>query len=352
MLNKPLKVILVIMLSVATVAILFNLDDATNSENPLQEVSIAPTKTFVDDTPSSLSFSVSADFSTSAEAVKVLQGMAQSKSDFAIALGDLGYSGVGNEHEWCNLAKQHLGETYPFEIIAGNHDNGSKDGDLANYIDCLPNNFGGLAVGEYGSEYYFDIDQTARFIMVSPAISNYGYDYFEGDEHYQWVSDAVDEARKKDIDWVILGMHKNCITPGVKVCDMGPDLTNLALSKKVDVILQGHEHAYFRSKQLTLSAACASLEPNIFNEQCIAAEGDKFKKGEGTIIQIVGTGGTELRPIPKNDKEAGYYEAFNGLNTGKSHGFSVININETGLSSKFVPVNDGSFFDSFTISNN
>ncbi len=45
-------------------------------------------------------------------------------------------------------------------------------------------------------------------------------------------------------------MHKPCLSLGEYACDIGADLTNLLLSKKVDLVLSGHEHIYQRSKQL------------------------------------------------------------------------------------------------------
>ena len=47
-------------------------------------------------------------------------------------------------------------------------------------------------------------------------------------------------------------MHKPCITVGQYDCDPGPDLFNMLVSKKVDLILSGHEHIYQRSHQLAL----------------------------------------------------------------------------------------------------
>ena len=89
--------------------------------------------------------------------------------------------------------------------------------------------------------------------MISPGLTftNGGlYDYSVGTTHYNWVSNTIDSARATGIKWVIVGMHKNCISMGRMTCQIGPDIFNLLVSKKVDLILQGHDHNYQRSKQL------------------------------------------------------------------------------------------------------
>lgn len=296
----------------------------------------------------SFSFSAAGDFSDSDEASKVLGKIPESGSDFTLALGDLGYVGIGNEEGWCDFVKSRVGSDYPFQLVAGNHDDGSRDGDISKYISCLPNKMENV-VGEYGIEYYFDFNNLARFIMISPDIDNYGFDYEDDSEHLQWVIDTVKDARNKNVPWVVLGMHKNCITPGVKPCEIGEDLMNAAIEYGVDIVLQGHEHAYFRSKQLSLDPnTCPAIIVNEFNSACIANDSNDLKKGEGTVIVISGAGGYQLRDVNFSDPEFGYFSSINAKNTGNSHGFSLFNVSEKNISANFVPAT-GSFTDSFRI---
>jgi len=170
----------------------------------------------------------------------------------------------------------------------------------------------------------------------------------KGSEHYNWLSKTIDDARESGIKWIILGMHKNCITIGVKTCEVGEDLLSLAVSKKVDVILQGHEHNYIRSKQLALSSDCPRMVSTSFNKSCIVNQGKIFEKNAGTIVVISGAGGTELRDINLNDAEIGYFDTWNGSNSGNSHGFSKFTLKDGKLDAEFVAVN-GTYKDSFTI---
>lgn len=300
------------------------------------------------------SFTAAGDLNSTAGADLVLTGIGQEKSDFTLALGDLGYGGNGKETTWCDFVKARVGSEHPFELIAGNHDDGSVDGNITEYAKCLPDRIGNIT-GNYGTEYYFDFGNMARFIMISPDINTYGFDYSEGDSggtHLQWVIDAVKDARSKNIDWIVVGMHKNCITVGEKTCEIGADLLNNLVDLKVDLVLQGHEHAYFRSKQLALNPdTCPAMVVNEFNQSCIAKDGDKLQKGAGTIIVISGAGGAELRDVNLQDPEIGYFSSLNGKNVGNSHGYSLFDVREKTIKASFVPV-DGSFTDSFSITAN
>lgn len=292
-------------------------------------------------------FAAAGDFDNGLEADSVLTGIGQIESDFTLALGDLGYVGNGNEPEWCEFVKARVGDNYPFQLVAGNHDDGNNDGDIREYAKCLPNRIDNLQ-GDYGIEYYFDYGNLARIIMISPDIENYGFDYVEGSENFEWIRSTVEDARRQRIPWTVLGMHKNCITPGVKTCEIGPDILNLALELKIDLVLQGHEHAYFRSKQLALSDECPAIIINETNQSCISGEGDEFTKNQGTIIVISGAGGRNLRDVNLDDPEIGYFDAWSGENVERSFGYNTFNVSENQISAKFFST-IGSFSDSFSI---
>ena len=143
-------------------------------------------------------------------------------------------------------------------------------------------------------------------------------------------------------------MHKNCVTIGEKTCEIGGDLLDLLVKKKIDLVLQGHEHGYMRSKQLALSPDCPSIMINSTNSKCIKKSGNTFKKSDGTIIAISGAGGKNLRDINLDDSEKEYFQTWNGSNIGNSYGFSMFNISKDRLISEFVPATND-YTDSFFI---
>ena len=57
-----------------------------------------------------------------------------------------------------------------------------------------------------------------------------------------------------------MGMHKVCLTMGIKSCEIGASLLNVLIDRKVDLIIQGHDHSYQRSKQLALGPNCTAVK--------------------------------------------------------------------------------------------
>ena len=203
--------------------------------------------------------------------------------------------------------------------------------------------------GRYGREWFFDYPggaPLARLILTgcgtSFKIDNEStWACTPGDAHYKFVADAIDGARGAAIPWVIVAVHKNCITAGSKACDIGGDFQNLLLQKKVDLILQAHDHLYERSKQLT----CATK--NSYNSSCVADNGTdgRYMQGNGSVLVIQGTGGHSADSFAKSDSEAGYF--VKGF--GTSYGFVNYTVSRTAISVNFVRSSGGHDNDSFVI---
>src|SRR5437879_13807051 len=111
-------------------------------------------------------------------------------------------------------------------------------------------------------------------------------------------------------------MHKVCITVGEKKCEIGVDLMNLLISKRVDLILQGHDHTYQRSKQLT----CAFQ--NSFVSACVADAGsdDVYTTGAGAVFVIAGAFGKSFDATDTRDPEAGEFARCIGEVATPEHG--------------------------------
>lgn len=292
------------------------------------------------------------DYSSSTEAAGVLARIGATKPDAHFALGDLSYGSPGEEQRWCDLVASHTGAGFPFELLAGNHESNGKDGNIDDFAACLPNRLPGLA-GTYGRQYYVDVprqDPVARFIMISPGIPfrDGTWDYSAGSARYNWTAAAIDGARSASIPWVVVGMHTVCLSVGVYGCQAGPALTDLILSKDVDLVLNGHEHLYQRSKQLAHGSGCSTLTPDAFNARCVSRAGSTMSKGAGTVFVTVGTGGAALRTVHADDPEAPYFAAYSGKNADPSHGLLDLRFTEKRLAGRFVAT-AGRFEDEFSI---
>lgn len=360
-------------------SVLFLIKEEQGMRKPLQKLSaIAQAQS-----EASFTFTAVGDYAESTTSSAMLREIGRTAPSLNLALGDLSYSTVaGSEPTWCQFVKDRLnegaskaqgdpfGETFPFELIGGNHEDFGNAVRLENFASCLPDRIG-ATIGTYGKEYYFDYPKPpattlARFIMISPSISydengngtldpGETYSYNQGTPHYTFIVNAIDDARALGISWVIVGMHKNCISTGVKSCEIGQDVLNLFIDKKVDLILQGHEHDYQRSRQLALGGSCTSLVPGSFSSACIVDDGEDnvYEKGAGTVLVVVGTGGRNLHTINTDDSEAGYFVRWMGKNVTPRHGFSSFTVTGSQLSGSFVGATDTSTFtDSFAIGTN
>ena len=315
--------------------------------------------------PTTFSFAAGGDMGFSPEAAATVKGIASAGVDFSLHLGDMAYDQIFPESAWCDFIKDPVhgvGPTFPYQIVTGGHDLGRGPGPSAqyrtlidNYVNCLPDRMN--STGTYGKEYFFDHPAAAplmRVIMISPSITMPDgtlYEYRPGTANWQWLLQAIDGARAAGIRWVAVGMARNCISAGEKHCEIGSDLFNLLVDKRVDLILQGHEHGYERSRQLATSPACPGIPLDRVDPACLADDGSGsiYSKGAGPIVVVAGTLGIGLRPMNPGDSEAGYFATMMGSNLNSTKGFMKFTVNAERIRAQFVRTHKGTFSDQFEI---
>lgn len=277
-------------------------------------------------------FATVGDFDLNDNTTRSLAQINAQNVEFVLGLGDFSYGRV-DEYAWCDSIKQQLGETLPFQLIAGNHDlvpetSAKSQGYIDKFATCLPNRMPNLR-GIYGQQYTFDYG-TARIIAIVPdlLVSDKKYTYAPGTTERTWLINAIDGAKSDNKKWVFVAMHKNCITYGVKTCEIGEDLLKLLVEKKVTLVLQGHEHAYMRSKQLQINqTTCPFIPANSFNKDCVSSDSpDQYSNKNGSIVLINGTGGVELRPLDVTKPAKDYFAAGYGSNIQPSYGPSIVTV--------------------------
>lgn len=299
-----------------------------------------------------VTFTAVGDYGATSRTNTTLAGISQSGSQFNLALGDMSYSEITPESAWCDYVKSYLGNEFPFQLVVGNHeDDNLTDGDINNFAACLPDRMN--STGTYAKQYYFDYPQVnplVRVIMVSPNLPIDGelYSYQAGTPRYTWLSNTIDEARSSNIKWVVVGMHKLCYSIGIKSCEITTDMMDLLIEKKVDLVLQGHEHMYQRSVQLAHSANCPTVENNTYNPSCVVNNGTSgpMTRGDGTVIVNVGIGGRGVTAPNLADPELPYFVTWNTAE--QVNGFMKFVASSTQLDATFVPTL-GALTDSFTI---
>lgn len=304
-------------------------------------------------TPGRVHVTAVGDIGANANSSAMLNGMRAALPDMALALGDLSYGTTGQEQAWCDFVKARMGTT-PFELLAGNHESNGMNGNIGAFAACLPNVMPGI-VGQYAQQYYLDVPATnpiARFVMISPGLTypDGTWQYPPGSARYNWTAAAIDGARANGIQWVVVGAHYPCLTVGKYACAMGADAMNLLISKRVDLVLTGHDHGYQRSKQLAISASCPKVVPGTYSASCVASAGSSFPKGSGTVFNLVATGGAEEYIINGTDPEGAYFVASSGANKNPTWGFLDLVITNDTLTAKFVRTSGGTLTDTYTIS--
>ncbi|GAB4070821.1 hypothetical protein GCM10028777_37230 [Angustibacter speluncae] len=292
------------------------------------------------------------DLSSTTNTAATLTKVADIAPDAHLALGDLSYGATGAEQQWCDFVTQRVGAGFPFELLAGNHESNGQNGNINDFSACLPNQLPGV-VGTYGRQYYVDVPQgapVARVLMISPGLTYPAglQGYAAGSAEYAWTAAAIDGARSAGIPWVVVGAHMPCQSMGEYSCPMGADLMNLLVSKRVDLVLSGHEHLYQRSKQLAHRAGCATVQVGGYDADCVVDDDAALVKGAGAVFATVGTGGVPLRSVHLDDTEAGYFAAWSGVGASPSYGVLDLDLQPTSLTARFVAAT-GTYSDAFTI---
>jgi hypothetical protein len=301
----------------------------------------------------SVHFTAQADIGVKKASKQVLDTIADLRPQFNLALGDFTYK-AGIEQEFCDMVKAKLGQDFPYELLTGNHESDKKDGDIAKFVECLPNRLPGLK-GEYGTQWYVDVPEQnplIRFVMVSPGIdfeNEQHLDFSQQGERWNWTTNAIDGAAAANIPWTVVSMHAPCLSVGQYDCKVGQDFANMLLEKKVDLVLTGHDHVYQRTHQLGIGPACPVLVPDHFSADCITDSDSGMVKGGGTVFTTVGVGGVGFYDVNNNDSEAGYFATWSGGNRDPAFGTLDVTATADQLSARFVPAKGYSFTDAFTI---
>src|SRR3989449_1963552 len=299
------------------------------------------------------SFASAGDYGINSAAKTAMSSIGSSGASFALGVGDFLYTnptGTSNEQTWCSQFKASVPN---LELVVGNHEtwetNASDGGGSINkFVKYCPFTLSAMT-GTYGFRYYFDYPSTgplARFIMVDPGIwsgtsSSSSASYASGTANHDWGSNAIDNARTSAIPWVIVVMHKICIGTGTTGCEVSPSFLTMLMNKRVDVIIQAHDHTDLRSKQLT----CAT--DGTYISSYVASSGSSLSKWRGTVYVIDGTGG-EGGGKTLSNLDTGYFAAF-WCGNGTPLGYSLFTITSSSLQSTFVNTGGQTYKDSFTI---
>ena len=250
---------------------------------PAPTATATPTPTVTTPAPTgSTSIAFTADTGMGDPGATVLASIGASDVQWVAHLGDMAYqSGAGIEQQWCNYVKARVSQ--PFQLVPGNHEAQNGDGLFSNYAACLPSRLG--INGDYGRGQWWVDSGPVRYIGISPniALPSGTRQYAAGSSERAWL-DSVIQQGKAAGQWVIVGMHIPCLTVGIHGCERDKTLDGDLIAQGVDLVVQGHDHNYSRSHQITQLAKVVDSD-------------NAYTKGRGTVFAVVGNGGHKPREI-------------------------------------------------------
>lgn len=261
-------------------------------------------------------------------------------------LGDMSYSEIEPEQAWCDWVHAYLGDDYPMQVVAGNHEEDRKvDGYILDFAECMPDRLNStLGPGGYSVNYVSDLGPVS-VISTSPdlQIDGVDYTYADGTAEQQWLLDAISTAKAQG-DWVVVGMHKNCVTIGNKTCEIGPDFAQMLVDQGVDLVLQGHDHDYQRTHSMN------TIEVNDVGQIGDAGDDASYGRGAGTVFVIVGTAGRGVTHCSHSDSEYGNFAThWCGEEASDTKGYLVLTASQAQLTGEYVSTTGTAYSDTFVI---
>lgn len=302
------------------------------------------------------SFAAAGDIGATRDTARSLGRLDASDARFFLALGDLDYDQTSSDRAWCRYVKSRLprkGARFPFQLLVGNHESDDgADGHIRRHAGCLPDRLDSR--GKYGRQYSFDYPRAnpfATFVMIAPnlLVDGHRYRYDAGTSDRRWLVRQIDNARARGSQWIVVGMHYNCLSTGEthRGCQAGHGLLDLLLKKKVDLLLNGHNHIYERGKQLALSGDCPQIPRGEYDSACVVDSGSdgQYRKGAGMVQVTAGRFGGRPQGLDPDDPDAPYF----AMAAAGTTGFVKYTLSRDTLVARYI-ASSGSVSDSFTIS--
>lgn len=162
--------------------------------------------------------------------------------NFVISAGDqVNKTGKPKEEEYASYLSANALASLPVATTIGNHD--SLNADYAYHFNNPNNTENGKTAA--GGDYYYSYGQ-GLFIVLNT--NNYNVA-----EHQKTIEEAV--AAYPDAAWRVVTIHQDIYGSGLDHSDtdgmiLRTQLTPVFDANDIDVVLQGHDHTYSRSKLL------------------------------------------------------------------------------------------------------
>lgn len=215
------------------------------------------------------------------------------KADFIAINGDIVDVG-SNEKEWdwvLNHSKEVL-NNITLLPVAGNHEE-----EAFSFIDHFNIKTSQNSSVETGAYYSVDYSNT-HFIVLNNNEQSEEYDNFTPIQ-MDWMKKDISEAKKRGQTWIVLLMHKGLYTTSNHATDkdilgkngLRTKLEPVISELGVDLVLQGHDHIYARTKPIKNGKA---METEKITKKLNGQDIDYMINPQGTIYFIPSTAGPKV----------------------------------------------------------
>lgn len=219
---------------------------------------------------------------------------------FVVHNGDVVENGT-SEEEWNWLLGHSQNSLLTTTLVpaAGNH-----EPNQSSFYDHFNLQEADNSATDSGAYYSYDYSN-AHFIVLNTNEKSNEYANMSL-EQVEWLKQDVAKAREAGAEWIIVNMHKGPYTTASHATDtdiMGETglrtkLAPLIAELKIDLVLQGHDHIYARTKPIKSDGTADDVEK--ITETLNGESIEYAVKPDGTIYLIPGTAGAKV--YKKNTK--------------------------------------------------
>jgi hypothetical protein len=218
-------------------------------------------------------FVAAGDWGCDAKAHDTVNNMQNKSPELVLALGDLSYQ--KSAECWFEMMSPLLNKT---KIVFGDHEYNFKN---SSRLDVYLKEF------DLNKQYYSLNHGNVHFLAMSSEVP-----FDKKSKQYEFVaSDLKQAADNKSTNWIVAYIYEMLYSSPTfhKTTDNLRDIYHPLFDKyNVDLVLQGHSHNYQRSYPIKYN------DNNPSNPIVTDKNEREYKKPDGRIFTIVGTGGADL----------------------------------------------------------
>ena len=210
-------------------------------------------------------------------------------AEFVINLGDFVNDCTNDEWNWYGEAFQEANTSMTLVPVAGNHEGNITNKLNVGWFDAMFNLLPGDGAGNgvNGTYYSYDYGNT-HFTVLN---SNDMYPMTEAQRN--WIYNDISNS---DAQWKVLLLHRAVYSAGKNInkpdtLAMRDTVIEIVDETGVDLVLSGHDHMYFRTKQVAGDAVC---EDTVYVTERHNGEDITFAVNpDGAVYALPSTAGTK-----------------------------------------------------------